>query len=465
MSKDIAPFGRPISRRQFDAYCYCRMPMVRFLVEEIEWYQLFDGRLLALLFRDVTDDDYGFVILGRDERRLFRGIDLGIGLPTAVQARKALALRLSDYRGQVQDIYPQEDVSTRAINLFDHPIPVGEQHRYYRVLREEPRYEGARNLITEIANSFIDSDGHYEQEFQSRNFHARLWELYLHVYLHNAGVLIERNHASPDFEAHWFGERTYIEAVTVNPSEDPARPDAAPPTTPQEIEERLDGFMPIKFGSALYSKQQKAYWDLQHVQGNPLVFAVHDFHNPQAMTWSRTALSEYLYGVRARIVDGKAAVTKIDSHHYNGKTLASGFFMSPGTENVSAVLFSNQATIPKFNRMGKLGGLGSQNVKMIRSGFMYNPDPAAMQPIWFSKDLDDPDYEESWSDGLIMFHNPRAAHPVNPEMFGDISHIWFSDKDGFYGNHQPYDVLGSITTVIATDHERDSLDPPHEQRE
>ena len=34
--------------------------------------------------------------------------------------------------------------------------------------------------------------------------------------------------------------------------------------------------------------------------------------------------------------------------------------------------------------------------------------------------LDDADYEESWSDGLIMFHKPRALRLVDPEIFFDM---------------------------------------------
>ena len=243
-------------------------------------------------------------------------------------------------------------------------------------------------------------------------------------------------------------EKVFIEAVTVNPSENINRPDLPPPQTYDEIEERLNDYMPIKFGSPLYSKLKKRYWEKEHVAGHPLVLAIHDYHNENAMTWSRTALSEYLYGMRNRIVDGKPNSHKIKTHRWNGKEIPSGFFYQEQAENISAVMFSNQATIPKFNRMGKIAGLGSANVKMIRNGFLYNPDPEATHPIPFSKDVDDQDYEESWSDGLIMYHNPNAIHPVDPDIFPDISHIFYSDEEGFYGYHQPYDVLGSITVVI-----------------
>ena len=54
---------------------------------------------------------------------------------------------------------------------------------------------------------------------ETADFQARLWELYLHIYFHNAGLLIENNHAAPDFELSHFGEKVFVEAVTVNPSE------------------------------------------------------------------------------------------------------------------------------------------------------------------------------------------------------------------------------------------------------
>ena len=74
-----------------------------------------------------------------------------------------------------------------------------------------------------------------------------------------------------------------------------------------------------------------------------------------------------------------------------------------------------------------------------------------MVPIPFTADVDDPDYEESWSDSLVMFHNPNATHPVPEHLFGDISNIHYSDEEGFFGYHQPYDVLESFTLLINTD--------------
>jgi len=86
-----------------------------------------------------------------------------------------------------------------------------------------------------------------------------------------------------------------------------------------------------------------------------------------------------------------------------------------------------------------------------RLALLYNPDPKALLPTPFSIDEDSEEYEESWSDSLTMYHNSNAKHPLNPDLFPDISHIWYDDKNGFTGRATPYDVLSSITITISSD--------------
>lgn len=448
----ISQVGRKITRAQFDAFCYVKHPIARHTIEELEWYSLLNNKLLGIVARDVTDGDFAFIILGRDSRRLFRSIDLGHDFPTIQVARQELSKTInSKYKSDGKELYPQGDESDDRLELFTEVIPEDAQHHVYKVLKNEARFEAARNLITEIANSFIDNDGHYQREFQSVGFNARLWELYLHVYFYNAGLVAQNNHPAPDFELDHFGEKVFIEAVTVNPSTNPDRPDLPPPETHEESEEHLNDFLPIKFGSPLYSKVCKKYWEKTHVKGHPLVFAIHDYHHEASMTWSRPALCEYLYGIRTRVREGEACVETIEKHSWQGKEIPSGFFNQPDSENISAVIFSNQATITKFNRMGKLAGLGCSEIKMLRNGFLSNPDQSAIHPIPFSVDVDDPSYEESWSDSLVMYHNPIASNPVDPKLFPDISHIYYTEDEGFTGIIRPYDVLSSITIVLETE--------------
>ena len=83
-------------------------------------------------------------------------------------------------------------------------------------------------------------------------------------------------------------------------------------------------------------------------------------------------------------------------------------------------------------------------------GYLFDPDPDALEPIHFRVDVDSPEYEESWSDSLMMFHNPNALHPINPEWFGTISHTLVDKETGeFRGYHQPYDILSSVTMTLS----------------
>lgn len=196
-------------------------------------------------------------------------------------------------------------------------------------------------------------------------------ELYLYAALLELGLFANKEHEAPDFEVHDGRSKVFIEAVIVghcqiHPPLDPPMNGMPRMRSPEEIKELLKTRVPIRFGSALYSKlnRKTKYWDLEHVKGNPLVFAVADFHEDQSMTWTSPALFEYLYGVTHEFAfddNGQLIITPltIETHEHQGKVIPSGYFFQPGAENVSAVLFSSSGTISKFDRMGLLQALAS----------------------------------------------------------------------------------------------------------
>ena len=106
--------------------------------------------------------------------------------------------------------------------------------------------------------------------------------------------------------------------------------------------------LPIRLGSALFSKLAKRYWEQPHVADLPLVVAVESFASEDSLLFSETALAAYLFGRRAvaqRLADGTLFVTseEIDSHQHGSKTIPSGFFYDqPEAEHVSAVLFKQR---------------------------------------------------------------------------------------------------------------------------
>ncbi len=468
---------RELSKRQFDAYCYVRAPLLRYLAIEVAWFDAFDKKLMATVTQDLTDRDFGYVILGRDTQKVFRTIEVCSKFYSSqIKASLALKKALAKYENDGRTIYEQGDEKTLPNEILIPQVANEKLHPYFKTLLYQAGHESARNLIKEIAYSYIDVDGNYIKDFQTTGFDARLWELYLHVYLHNAGFKVDTTFQAPDYSISYFGEKLSIEAVTVNASKTFDEP---PPKNTEQIINLNKDYMPIKFGSALYSKLQKRYWEKKHVKGRPFIIAIHDFHlpstmdGPGSMTWSRDAISDYLYGYRMKITiepDGKInrhvkdnghglepELEEIITHTWKGKTIPSNFFSLPESEHVSAVLFTNNATLTTFNRMGKIAGLGNAGVKMLRIVNMYDPNPYATEPITKVLDLDDPSYEEGWSDGLVMFHNPRAKFPVNPSLFGDISHMYFDLKNKMlHGKMQPYDIFTSLTTVLIP---RKEIDP------
>lgn len=101
--------------------------------------------------------------------------------------------------------------------------------------------------------------------------------------------------------------------------------------------------------------------------------------------------------------------------------MPSDFFSQEGAEHISAVLFNSGATLSKFNRMGFIAGLGSRRVHMVRTGTAFDPNPNAAVPLQFCFEVDE-HYNETWSEGLDIFHNPRALHPLDPAHFPTAKH-------------------------------------------
>lgn len=97
----------------------------------------------------------------------------------------------------------------------------------------------------------------------------------------------------------------------------------------------------------------------------------------------------------------------------------------------SAVLFSNAATIAKFNRMGFLAGARPEGVSITTTGLLFDRTPGALEPIDFSLDIASPEYAalwpetgETWSLELKVYHNPLARHPLPFELLPECTH-WF----------------------------------------
>ena len=421
-------YVKEISLQRFNTLFYRRRSLVPILYKEIKWYELLDGKLLGCIALDLSDYDYNYTILGRDAQNVFRAIDNNCNYETPRIAYKNMIFALQKYASDNQNNYPQGDEIKAPNDLFTPIIPHEKMHPLFCELISNPIFKVAKELIKEIAYAHIEQDANYIREFQSRGFEARLWELYLYRYFVEENFDLDSQQEAPDFLVSKFGKYVAIEATIIDKCTNPTID-----ITKENITSYVSDYFPIRFGSSLFSKKQKTnkdgkrYWEYEHVKGRPFVIAIHDYHwspsSPSSiqssMTWSFDALVFLLYGIN--IYNNHP----IKEHKWQDKVIPSNFFAQKDSENISAVLFSNQATLPKFLRMGKLAGMGSKDINIITSKLIYSLDEKIIKK---TEDINNTSYTENWCDGIIMLHNPYAKFPVDPNLFPSITHL-FLEKD------------------------------------
>lgn len=422
-----------IDLKRFNALAaHTRSPAAAYVSRELDWFANDDESLLGVLLLDTVDADYAAIILGRDEIGRFRCIDVESSIRTADEAVSRIEGLMAWHAKDNKKVFPQGE-SAKALDLFTPVVPAEKLHPSFSKLCQSNAFAPARRLIAEIMPHFVDVDGNFVEQFQTTGFDARMWELYIYSYLVEEELFLSRDHDRPDFMVTKYGQTVAIEATIVGRRADrPPSFFSSASSIPHDLEElkrRHAHEIPIRFGSPLFSKLQKRYWELGHVKNHPLVFAIADFHDDQSMLWTSTALINYLYGVRHDFYfdqHGQLVITpiKIETHKVGSKEIPSGFFFQPEAENVSAVMFSASGTISKFNRMGRQAGFPAPGVVMIRVGTCHDHDPNAHLPQKFRYVVDESS-NETWAEGLNMYHNPNAKHPVPEELFPTVAQHWF----------------------------------------
>ena len=407
-----------ISRQRFEALSFMRLGRVKLISEEQEWYTDDNENVLGVVILDKPDQDWLYVILGRDEVARFRAIDQDINFKTVAEARTALTQKMEEYARAGENMFPQglDQKNQKTFQIFEPLLSQKLLHQDFIVLAESNGYSPAREILKEIAYTFVDTDGNYIQQFQTNGFDARLWELYLYAVLHEMDYEIDRSYQAPDYMARNIVGQIVLEATTAN---------AAPPLLDMEARKlkdiQLEDYVAIRLGSPLFSKLNKRYWDQAHVKGHPFILAVADFRRHETLSFCAPYLMHYLYGIRQNETADGGTYSPIKKHTFEGKTIPSGFFNLPDAENISAVLFSDSGTIAKFNRMGRVAGFGDPSIIMARVGERFSRRDSE-RPEAF-RVLVDEQYQERWSEGIWIFHNPQAKHPLPMESFSDVAHV------------------------------------------
>ncbi|MCH8684459.1 hypothetical protein [Pedomonas mirosovicensis] len=299
-------------------------------------------------------------------------------------------------------------------------------------------------------------DANFVPDFQTSNFASRLFELYLLACFREQGLSVRQDHVSPDFFIEKDGDTCWIEAVTANSETPRAGGIGDWVHAPEDRNERLTGDPAERFAKTLRGKLQRNYHEMDHVKGQSFALALADFHESGSMVWSREALPTYLYGLRADIegegAERRAVGTPIAN--LTGKHgIPAGLFRDPDFAHLSAVIFSNAATLAKFNRMGFLAGWRPPGLTMIRSGILFDRTPGALEPIDFKLSVTSDEYQalwpwgEAWCQELEVFHNPLATHPIPFDLIPGATHWFERDGDIECSTIWANSVLSSVTRL------------------
>jgi hypothetical protein len=446
-SEQIEPVEiHAITERRFNAHVvWARGAGLLRLVKEVEWLEIKPGQVFGTVFLDLTDQDLNGAVLAPDLAGRYRGVAM-IGshtnIPDVINDIAASMARVhSDYdQSRTQgDERPSEDFFAKAAKE-------SKLHPRFKYLRDNPSAVAARRLIEIAMRWFENQDGSFVEQFQTTGFDARIWELYVWAMLREAKLRVEQPKPAPDFLARGLEGDFYVEATTVNP---PPSDKVIPlPRSGEATFDYIHNYLPTRFSGPLCAKLRKRYWEREGVEDIPFVIAIQDFHQELSMTWSQSALFEYLYGVRIDEVELDGSVQKVEvpvkSIKWGDKELPSGFFKLPDSEHISAVAFNAAGTLTKFNRMGIAAGMGDPTVRAQHEGRRFSKANTGDEEAF--SHLVTEDYEEDWIDGLTVFHNPNALHPLPFEALPGAAHVF--DEGGLRRQFTPTGHLVTSTTKL-----------------
>ena len=91
-----------LTQSAFEAFPQVPRPAIRdFIIEEHEWYSDDAESALGVVVHDVSDKDWGYVVLQPDSDSVFRAVSTGHSFPQIDEARERLLAELDHPAGFV----------------------------------------------------------------------------------------------------------------------------------------------------------------------------------------------------------------------------------------------------------------------------------------------------------------------------------------------------------------------------
>lgn len=346
-------------------------------------------------------------------------------------------------------------------DLFNVIVSEDKLHPLFKQVLDIPAYAKTHSIINSWGAGLLGRSGEtlkFIKEFQT-TFSSSFWELYLNKAFKNLEYEIDYSKASPDFNLIGSDGRTIsVEAVTANSQ------DMRELTSIQADEEFFDASVlklagKIRDKLKLYlgdGKKKHPYCTLKHVKDRPFVLAVAPFDRQLAQSQNNTAINKVLYGLEPpkNVHIPQEAVEFILNR--NGQKVDVGIFTNDSYKEISAVIFSTTGTVSKalveagsanYIRATKLRRIGIVEF-MAKEGMeklgVYSNDIAKDCTVNSGRRFEGFDvsgydtyycvpryHEETHLDGLQVYHNPYALHPLAKEDFKspEVVHCYYDIKD------------------------------------
>lgn len=298
------------------------------------------------------------------------------------------------------------------MKLFE-PV-VEERHLHPNFKRTmEVGATGIRAVLEDWCNGFEDRDGKFVQEFQ-RTYNSSFWELYLFAVLKELGLVVDFRYPAPDFVLR--DHPVVLEATVANHSADgvPEWEKTIEGVTDDDLFKSYTNSI-IRASNAFLGKERRYrehYATLDHAVNKQFIIAIANFGTEDFFMLGDFAMQWLLYDVAEL---GEVRKT-------NGASVPLGIFNDDRFAHVSAVAYSSTATFGKVRALGEDTGNFLFNAVRIKDNY---------QPIRIVCGKDD--YQESLTDGLRIFTNPHAKHPLDLGLFDDPGiRIFDVQRDGSF---------------------------------
>ncbi|WP_215842702.1 hypothetical protein HHS34_009990 [Acidithiobacillus montserratensis] len=295
-------------------------------------------------------------------------------------------------------------------------------------------------MLEAWAQSFVDRDGKFVQEFQT-TFESSFWELYINAAMAEWGFELDRTKASPDFIVS--SPVPFCLEATI----------ASPRAGGKSPINWTAGDLPSDFGlfnseaslrianslSAKLNRYLEYYSGQAHVAGRPFVIGVAPFDRPLSHFAAARPILAALYGLYYDEAMTSRDAEKVMSYNVDAvaKTpeidVPLSLFCDDSYEEVSAVVYSSLVT------WGKLRAL-ADNPDAPTIYTTLHPREGTLEPE--IRKARKADYSEHLLDGLYVFHNPCAKHPLPHGLLAHprLAECWIA-PDGELIMEAPDDFL------------------------